>query len=105
MWHANIRWETFPFKNEKKWVLGYDNKKDVVDQILWMSGIGNDHSGLIRAEYEDEDTWDTRTYSYFDKVATFFNKNNLFTVTAVFQMDKKQAAINDIIDWSEKKKR
>ena len=69
-----------------------------------MSGIGNDHSGLVRAEYEDEDTWDTYTYSYFDKVATFLNKNNLFTVTAVFQMDKKRAAINGIIDWSEKRK-
>ena len=70
-----------------------------------MSGIGNDHSGLVRAKYEDEDTWGTHTCSYFDKVATFLNKNNLFTVTAVFQMDKKLSAINDIIDCSKKKKK
>ena len=70
-----------------------------------MSGIGNDHSGLVRAEYEDEDTWDTRTYSYFDKVATFLNKNNLFIVKAFFEMDKKRAAINNIIDWCEKMKK
>ena len=102
---ANIYWETFLFKNEKEWISGYKSKKEVVDQILLMSGIGNDHSSLVRTEYEDEDTWGTHTCSYFDKVATFLNKNNLFTVKAVFEMDKKQSAINDIIDCREKKRK
>ena len=34
MWRANIRWETFPFKNKKKWISAYESKKEVVDRII-----------------------------------------------------------------------
>ena len=77
MFHAKCVWETFPFRDQKKWVSGYDAKKNLVHRILILCGCENDNSVMVRFEHEDEDTWSTRTNLYFDKIGAMLKEKNI----------------------------
>ena len=79
----------------EKWISGFHSKKLVAYKVLTMCGMENDHFVLVRLDCEDEDTWATRTRTYFDKVTGTLEENKTLTVKGILDWDKKYLANND----------
>ena len=105
MFCAKCVWESFPFKDQKKWLSGFDAKKKLIQRILVLSSYKNQSSIMVRFEDEDENTWSIRTNLYFVTIGNMLKENNTLTVSSILEMDKKRNANSDPIGFIEKKQK
>ena len=105
MFRAQFVWETFPFKDQKKWLSGFDAKKNLIQRILVLSSYENQSSIIERLEDEDENSWSMRTNLYFVAIGNILKENNTLTVTSILEMDKKRSANSDNIGRIQKKQK